>query len=163
MGLVIVVWLLLAGQEAVPRAEKPHEEKPKLATVQADGIRLRYVPLPWPQEKPGAWPVGRLETSVPLRLDGRTLEPGHYALVCETLHHEGSATFEVVRLDTSDWPDAESLRHRPQGETLYRAPVRLDLAAATTPRLTITLTPHRQGITLTARYGNGRYTRDFQR
>jgi len=161
VNLMIGISLVLpAAQEPAPRDRKP---EPQITTIEAGGVRLRYVPLPWPPEGGDAWPVGRLETSVPLRLDGRTLEPGHYALVCEALHHPGFASFELVKLGDSDWLDPEELRRRPQGEPLYRVPVRFDLATGATPRLTITLTPDRRGITLTARYGNGRFVRVFER
>ncbi len=152
--------LLPAAQEAAPGGKKP---EPQVTTIEAGGVRLRYVPLPWPPDGGGAWPVGRLETSVPLRLDGRTLEPGHYALVCEALHHAGSASFEIVKLGDSEWLGPDELSRRPLGEPFYRAPVRFDLASGTTPRLTVSLTPDRSGITLTARYGSGSFVRVFER
>lgn len=76
---------------------------------------------------------------------------------------------------TSEIPDAkEGMRSAdplPQdvlvwtfdGESLYRAPIRFDLAAGTTPKLTIQLTPRKGWIMLTVQYGDRKLVKELKR
>lgn len=162
-GLDAILLTSLALVSAQERSAAPEKEEAAVQTAKARGLQLRYAPIPWNPDARSAWPLGRLQTSVPLRIDGKTLEPGHYALVCHPGHDHETASLEVVRLQASQWLDPKELRRIPQGDSVYRAPVRFDPAAGTTPHLTITLTPRKGGVTLTARYGNSKIVRDFQR
>lgn len=151
---------LLSEPASSPADRKP---EPPVATVETAGVRVRYAPLPSPVDPAAPWPLGRLETTVTLHLDGRAIEPGHYALVCHPGADHGEATVAFVRLEPSQWLRLEDLRRLPQGDPLFRAPVRFDVAAGTTPRLIVSLSPGKRRITLTARYGNAKVVREFTR
>ncbi len=152
---------MLAPPESPARGQEP---EPAVATVETAGVRVRYAPLPPPADPAAPWPLGRLETTVTLHLDGRRIEPGHYALVCHPhVAHGEAASLAIVRLEPSQWLRLEDLGRLPQGDALFRAPVRFNVAAGTAPRLIVSLSPGKRRITLTARYGNAKVVREFTR
>ncbi len=159
---------LLAGAMALALLSEPgspppdRKAEPPVATVETRGVRVRYAPLSSPADPAAPWPLGRLETTVTLHLDGRTIEPGHYALVCHPGADHSQAHLAFVRLQPSQWLGSDLWR-LPQGDPLFRAPVRFDVAAGTSPRLVVSLSPGKRRITLTARYGNARVVREFTR
>lgn len=164
MHVTALVGAMTLAMLATPESPASDQERePAVATVETAGVRVRYAPMWSPADPAAPWPLGRLETTVTLHLDGRAIEPGHYALVCHPGADHGEATLAFVRLQPSQWLRLEDLRRLPQGDPLFRAPVRFDVAAGTAPRLIVSLSPGKRRITLTARYGNAKVVREFTR
>ena len=163
MGVTVLAGAMALAFLGEPSPPSDRAPEPPVATVEAAGVRVRYAPLASPADPTTPWPLGRLETTVTLHLDERTIEPGHYALICHPRADHDEAHLAFVRLQPSQWLRFEELRRLPQGDPLFRAPVRFDVAAGTAPRLTVSLSPGKRRITLTARYGNARVVREFTR
>lgn len=163
MGVTVLAGAMALALLSEPSPPSDQAREPPAATVETAGMRVRYAPLASPANPAAAWPLGRLETSVTLHLDGHAIEPGHYALICHPRADHDEAHLTLVRLQPSQWLGVEELRRVPQGDPLFRAPVRFDVAAGTAPRLTVSLSPGKRGITLTARYGSAKVVREFTR
>lgn len=163
MGVTVLAGAMALALLGEPSPPSDRTRAPGVATVERAGVRVRYAPLASPADPAAPWPLGRLETTVTLHLDARMIEPGHYALICHPRADHDEAHLTFVRLQPSQWLGFEELRRLPQGDPLFRVPVRFDVAAGTAPRLTISLSPGKRGITLTARYGNAKVVREFTR
>lgn len=163
MAATVLAGVLALALLSEPSPPSDRTPEPPIATVEKAGVRVRYAPLAAPADPAAPWPLGRLETTVALHLDGRMIEPGHYALICHPRADHDEAHLTFVRLQPSQWLGSEELRRLPQGDPLFRAPVRFDVAAGTAPRLTVSLSPGKRRITLTARYGNAKVVREFTR
>jgi hypothetical protein len=122
-------------------------------------------------ERPGdsfynlrAWPFARLETQTPLTLEGTDIPPGNYALLFHpnTPEDRGMA-LEVRKIRKGEFLEPGNVMTKaPEGETLWRAPVRFDTAEGTSPSLKIEMTPGKGGFQLKVQYGDHWTTKKFR-
>jgi len=156
----------LAAQQQQAAPERPKVAKQE---AKADGVSVHYLALPWgPQtmasmEAPGegfynrrSWPFARLESTIPLTLDGTALEPGNYALVFHPNNSKDEGmSLEVLRLSIDEFlQEGNAMTPTPEGTTVFKAPIRFDTASSTAPSLEIGLTPDAHDVTLTVHYGD---------
>jgi len=145
-------------------------------SLDAEGLRVHYRRVPCHPSEPAGdvvaspsgperpWLVALLDVGRRFRSEGIDLHPGSYALVC----HPAAGSDRVPTVELRRLRNQPSLPPEPtfleafDGEALARAPVQFDLARATTPRLTIRLTPRPGRLTLDVRYGDWGMVRDFE-
>jgi hypothetical protein len=173
------VSFLLALLQAIPATTPAGDETPRpviLEKTEAPGTTVFYLSLPWgpktfeAMERPGegpesqrTWPFGRLETEKPLSLEGTRIPPGNYAL----LFHPNDSTNQGTSFELRRVPAGEFLKEGttetpvPEGETIWREPVRFDTAAGTSPNLRIQLMPGKHGFQMRVQYGDRWTTREF--
>jgi hypothetical protein len=148
-----------------------------IQSVEAAGVSVHFLNIPWgPQtfaamERPGdsfynkrSWPFARMESKVAVTLDGKKIPPGNYALV---FHPNGPSNegmgLEVRRIEVAEFLQAgNAMTRTPEGETIYRAPVRFDTTTSTAPALKIDLSPQKGALGLRVQYGDRVLTRDLQ-
>jgi hypothetical protein len=149
----------------------------QIQTVEAGGVKVHFVPLPWgPETFAGmergedsyynrrSWPFARLETRVALTLDGTRVAPGNYALV---FHPNGAdkkgMSLELRRIDVPEFlRPGNVMTPTPAGETVYKAPVAFTTVSDTVPALSLTLAEAMGTVSLEVRYGNRRLTKDLK-
>jgi hypothetical protein len=179
--MTTIVLLLVLGQAggqatdtAVGPAEGPKRAPITIQEVDAPGARVFHLNVPWgpetfaAMERPGegfynrrSWPFARLETTEALKIGDTVLEEGNYALVFHpnTPQNEGMS-LEVRRVAPGEFLQSGNVMTRtPEGETVWRAPVRFETLSTTVPSLEIALTPGPDGLLLDVRYGNRRTQR----
>jgi hypothetical protein len=122
-------------------------------------------------ERPGdsfynkrTWPFARMESKVPVTLEGTKIPAGNYALV---FHPNGPDNqgmgLEVRKIEVPEFLQAgNAMTPTPQGETIHRAPVRFDTTTSTTPALKIDLAPQKGALSLRVQYGDRVLTRDLK-
>jgi hypothetical protein len=175
--LPFVLALAQAAPTQTPAAPAPSETAIKIQKVEAPGAQVFFLGIPWgPQtfammERPGdsfynrrAWPFARLETQKPLTLDGTNLPPGNYALLFHpSTLEEKSMSLEVRQIAMGEFLEPGNVMTKaPEGETLWRAPVRFDTAAGTSPSLKIEVLPGKSSFQLKVQYGDRWTTKEFR-
>jgi hypothetical protein len=189
MSLPVVVSLALAAGVVpvlaqVPAAPAGPSAQPAptpvpitIQSVEAAGVSVYFLNLPWgPQtfaamERPGdsfynkrTWPFARMETKGPVTLEGTRIPAGNYALV---FHPNGpdnqGMALEVRKIEVPEFLQAgNAMTRTPEGETLYRAPVRFDTTTSTAPSLKVELVPGKGALGLRVQYGDRVLTRDLK-
>jgi hypothetical protein len=171
-ALALVTPLLAAqGEEASP--------PPRLAltSVEAPAVTLFYVTLPWApytfdeMERPGdsfynkrAWPFARLSTAAPLELEGTRIPAGNYALVLHPNTPENRGLhLELRRIQVAEFLEpGNALTPAPEGETLWRGPIRFERDERVAPALELELLPAPEAVSLLIRYGDRRLTKTLR-
>jgi hypothetical protein len=176
-GLPSAAGLLPTGTASAQEAQQ--QGPAELRTVEAAGVKVHFLAMPWGPETFGAmergdesyynrrsWPFARLESRVPLSLDGTPVAAGNYALV----FHPNTADKKGMSLELRKIAMPEFLQPgnvmtpTPEGETVYKAPVTFTSAPETVPALSLSLAEAKTKGTLTleVRYGNRRLTKDLK-
>jgi hypothetical protein len=110
------------------------------------------------------WAFARLETKVPLTLYGAAIPPGNYALVFHpnTIENKGMS-LELRKIAVPEFLEAGNVMTRtPEGETVWKAPIRFQTAADVAPALRVKLTgPVNGRLSLVVRYGDRSLIREF--
>ena len=147
-----------------------------IETVQADGVTVTHLTMPWgpetfaAMERPGegfynrrSWPFARMETSEPLTIGDVALPPGNYALVFHpNTPDDAGMSLEVRRIAPGEFLQAGNVMTRtPDGETLWKAPVVFETVDTTAPSLAIRVLPADAGFTLEVHYGDRQTRRAF--
>ena len=169
--------LLLLPTSAFVQAAQPPKPPIVIETVDAPGVVVRYLTIPWgpatfaDMEAGGesfyakrTWPFARLTTDVPLALEGTKVPPGNYALVFHpnTPDHQGMS-LEVRRIEGEEFLQPGNVMTRtPEGETLLRVPIRFETTPETEPSLKIDLESKKR-LALVVRYGNRRLVEELTR
>ena len=178
MGTLALALALAQGAASPqPAASEPREAPVAIQKLEAPGAQVFYLSIPWgpetfaTMERPGdgfynrrAWPFARMETQKPLTLDGTFLPPGNYALLFHpaTLE-ERTMSLEVRRIAMGEFLEPGNVMTKaPEGETLWRAPVRFDTAAGTSPSLKIDVLPGKASFQLKFQYGDHWTTKEFR-
>jgi len=178
MGTLALALALAQGAASPqPAASEPREAPGAIQKLEAPGAQVFYLSIPWgpetfaTMERPGdgfynrrAWPFARMETQKPLTLDGTILPPGNYALLFHpaTLE-ERTMSLEVRRIARGEFLEPGNVMTKaPEGETLWRAPVRFDTAAGTSPSLKIEVLPDKGSFQLKVQYGDHWTTKEFR-
>ena len=100
----------------------------------------------------------------PLRLGGRTLGVGAYAVALLPNLDGKGMQLEVRQVDMRDvLPNLNAMAPLPKGETEYRAPVALERTDSVAERMTGTISEKDGVVTLAIRYGNRSFSLDFTR
>ena len=165
------VWLLAAVMVTA-------QEPPKIHTVEATGVKVHFLAMPWGPLTFAAmeqgsdsyynkrtWPFARLETSVPLGLDGTRLPPGNYALVFHPNSPDGKAgmALEVLRLAVPEFlQEGNVMTRTPPGESVLKRTVAFEKAAETAPALVISLAADGKRLVLTIHYGDRKLQQDLE-
>jgi len=152
-------------------AEAPTRPAITIQTVEAPGVQVFHLNMPWgpetfaAMERPGesfynrrSWPFARMETTKALKIGDTALPAGNYALVFHpnTPEDEGMS-LEVRKIPPGEFlQDGNVMTRTPEGETVWRAPVTFEAAKSTLPALEIGLTPGSAGLRLDVRYGDRR-------
>jgi len=143
-------------------------------TAAAPSLKVFYLNLPWgpntfaAMERGGdsyyakrTWPFARLESTAPLTLEKTTLPPGNYALVFHpnTPDNEGMS-LEVRKIQVAEFLEPGNVMTRtPEGESLWRAPIRFDTVPGISPHLVVDLESSPGEVSLVVRYGDRRLVR----
>jgi hypothetical protein len=178
VGALLVLGVLpLRAQEPAP-ASTPARAPIAIHSVEAGGAKVFFQNVPWgPQTfatmeraddsfyNKRSWPFARLETGVPLTLDGTRLAPGNYALVFNPASVEQpSMSLEVLRVEPGEFFQAGNpMTRAPQGESVYKARVTFEKAAETAPALHVALRDGADGLRLAVAYGDRRLNRTLAR
>jgi len=177
----LLVTLLLA-QAAPPPGDTapPSEGQPKITIHKAEGpdAEVFYLSIPWgpntfaAMQSPGngfynrrSWPFARLATKTALKLDGVEIPAGNHALVFHpNTSDDAGMSLEVRQIDVAEFlEEGNAMTRTPEGETVWRAPVRFDTAAGTTPALKIEILPEAGGFRLKVQYGDRWTSKEFLR
>jgi hypothetical protein len=153
-------------QASAPEVERPKVEK---KSVSLGGIAIHFLTIPWgpntfaDMERGGdsfyakrTWPFARMETSVPVTIEGTKLPPGNYALVFHpnTPDNQGMS-LEVRRIAVPEFLVAGNVMTKtPEGETVARGPAVFEPVKETTPALAVELVPAPDGASCVIRYGD---------
>jgi hypothetical protein len=174
-----LVTLLTAPSPGAETQEPPPAEKKPAITIQsatADRVTVHYLKIPWgpntfaAMQKGGdsfyarrTWPFARLELRAPVTLEGKTIPAGNYALVLHpNTPDDRGMSLEVLRLKLPEFlEEGNVMTPTPSGESLWKGPVRFDLAAGTTPHLTINLALGKGGVSLIVQYGDYQLVKDL--
>jgi hypothetical protein len=150
----------------------------KLHQVEVGGAKLVFQSVPWgPQTfatmesandsfyNKRTWPFARLETQAPLKVDGRPLPAGNYALVFVPASSEHpSMSLELLKIAAGEFfQEGNPMTRTPPGESVFKAPVRFERANETAPALRVELVESAGGLTLDVAYGDRRLSRRFER
>ena len=109
------------------------------------------------------WPFARMETKVPVTLEGTTLPPGNYALVFHpnTADNKGMS-LEVRKILVEEFlVPGNVMTKTPEGETMSRSAASFETVAETVPALALDLKAGGQGASLVIRYGDRRLTKEL--
>lgn len=173
--------LLLSQAAPAPDASaEPPADKPKITIHKAEGpdAEVFFLSIPWgpntfaAMERPGesfynrrSWPFARLQTKTPLKLDGIEIPAGNHALVFHpNTPDDAGMSLEVRRIEVPEFlEEGNALTRTPEGETVWRAPVRFDTAAGTTPALKVEILPEAGGFRLKVQYGDRWTSKEFLR
>jgi hypothetical protein len=159
----------------------PQAEPPKapiaIQTSTKGAVSVKSLPIPWgpntfaSMESAGesfynkrTWAFARLETTAPLTLYGALIPAGNYALVFHPNTPENKGmSLEVRRIAVPEFLEAGNVMARtPEGETVWKAPVRFEMAAEVAPALTVALTDAANGkLLLVVRYGDRALVKEF--
>jgi hypothetical protein len=165
-----------AQTEAPTPSPRPTPTPVTIHSAEASGLRVFFLNIPWgPQtfaamERPGdsfynkrTWPFARLESKVPLSLDGTHVPPGNYALVFHpNTPDDAGIALEVKKIAVPEFlQDGNAMTRTPEGETLLQAPIRFDTTTSTAPELTVGLQPGKGKVTLRVQYGDRLLVKDF--
>lgn len=170
-----------ARQSPPPAAESPRppEERPAvtLQSVSSERLNVHYLTIPWgpntfaAMESPGDsfynrrdWPFARLELKGAVTLEGSSIPAGNYALVFHpnTPKDEGMS-LELRRIRIPEFLEpGNAFTPTPDGESIWRGPIRFDTARGTSPHLKIELAPRKDGVSLIVNYGNRQLVKDFE-
>lgn len=168
-----------SGPRATQSPQPSPDDQPAAAiqTVGSDSFTVHYLSIPWgpntfaAMETPGDsfynlrdWPFARLELKGPVTLEGSSIPAGNYALVFHpnTPKNEGMS-LELRRLKAAAefLEPGNAFTPVPDGESIWRGPVRFDTARGTSPHLTIKLAPRKEGVSLIVNYGDRQLVKDF--
>jgi hypothetical protein len=176
--------LALVVAQAAPAASgasgQEPEARPAITIHKTEGpdASVSWLNIPWgpetfaSMERPAdgfynrrSWPFARLESKRALRLDGTEIPAGNYALV---FHPNDAAnegmSLEVRRISVPEFlQEGNVMTRTPEGETVWRAPVRFDTAAGTSPALKIDVVPEKGGFQLKVQYGDRWTSKEFLR
>lgn len=164
-----------------PTAESPQpapEGRPAitLQSVSSDRLKVNYLNIPWgpntfaAMERPGDsfynrrdWPFARLELNGPVTLEGSSILPGNYALVFHpNTPDDQGMSLELRRIKVPEFLEpGNAFTPTPDGESVWRGPIRFDTARGSSPHLKIELAPRKDGVSLIVNYGNRRLVKDF--
>ena len=174
--MTALAFVLVLAQVAAP-AEEPKRQPITIQTVEAPGVRVFHLNMPWgpetfaAMERPGegfynrrSWPFARMETARVLKIGDTALPAGNYALVFHpnTPDDEGMS-LEVRKIAPGEFlQNGNVMTRTPEGETVWRAPVVFETGGATVPALEVGLTPGSAGLRLEVRYGDRRTNCVFQ-
>jgi len=176
MSLAALLTLGLAASP-VQDADAP---RPAISihTAKTADAEVFYLSIPWGpntfagMERPGegyynrrSWPFARLETTTTLTLDGTRIPPGNHALVFHpNTPDDTGMSLEVRRIDVPEFlQEGNAMTRTPDGETVWRAPVRFETVPSTVTTLEIHLVPEGDGFRLDVRYGDRRTSKTFLR
>jgi hypothetical protein len=148
-------------------------------SAQAPGIEIRFVDYHWQPalfeamekgdrkipEATRNWVVVRvILNSRPLSLGDERLSVGNYGLVLWPNLGGKGMELEMRRIDMREvYPDVNAIAPAPNGQTVYRAPVRFEESSPEAPRFDATLVEADGKIVLTIRYGNRKLPVTFVR
>jgi hypothetical protein len=165
----------MAAQET-PTPEPPRKPAITIQTVGSPELKIHYLNAPWgpntfaAMERPGTsfyntrtWPFARLETTRAITIEGTAVPPGNYALVFHpNTPDDKGMSLELRKLSVAEFlQPGNVMTPTPEGETVWRGPVRFDRAESTEPALRIDLTPQMTGTRLLIRYGDRRLEREL--
>jgi hypothetical protein len=170
-ALFATVLLAQAAQAPDAAVGPPEPTAPAIAIQKVEGpdAEVFYPSIPWgpntfaAMERPGegyynrrSWPFARLQTKIALKLDGIEIPPGNHALVFHpNTPDDAGMSLEVRRIDVPEFLEEGNVMTRtPEGETIWRAPVRFDTAAGTAPVLKVEILPEAEGFRLRVQYGD---------
>ena len=172
ISFLVLLLLAQAGAQATDAAVGPPPTKRApitIHTAEAPGVQVFFMNLPWgpetfaAMERPGkgfynrrSWPFARMETTTALRLGDTRLPAGNYALVFHpnTPDNEGMS-LEVRKIASGEFLQPGNVMTRaPEGETLWRGPVKFETTDRTVPALEVGVLPEAGRLRLDVRYGN---------
>jgi len=177
----LFVTLILSQAAPAPGdTPNPPEGKPKVTIHKAEGpdAQVFYLSIPWgpntfaAMESPGegfynrrSWPFARLQTKTALKLDGIEIPAGNLALVFHPNTPDNAGmSLEVRRIHVPEFlEEGNAMTRTPEGETVWRAPVRFDTAAGTAPALKVEILPETGGFRLKVQYGDRWTSKEFLR
>lgn len=153
-------------QAAAPEAERPAIEK---KAVSAGGVTVHFLTIPWgpntfaAMERGGesfyakrTWPFARMETTVPVTIEGTKLLPGNYALVFHpnTPDNKGMS-LEVRKIAVPEFlVPGNVMTKTPEGETAATSSAAFETVAETAPVLALELLAAKDRASLSIRYGD---------
>lgn len=170
--MISLALLILAQAAGEPARKAPVT----IQTASLPGVTVHYLNAPWgpntfaAMERPGdsfynrrTWPFARLETTRAVSVEGTTVPPGNYALVFHpNTPDDAGMGLEVRRLRVPEFlQPGNVMTPTPDGETVWRGPIRFERREATEPALRIDLEPEKSGARLVVLYGDRRLEREL--
>jgi hypothetical protein len=158
-----------------PAPSRPAIEKKQ---VSAFGLTVHFLTIPWgpntiaAMEEGGesfyasrTWPFARMQTTVPMALDGTTVPPGNYALVFHpNTPDKKGMSLEVRGIAVEEFLVPGSVMTRtPDGDAVARTPAVFETVAEGAITLDVGLRPRDGGTSLVIRYGDRRLVKELLR
>jgi hypothetical protein len=171
LSLVLTVLVQAGAQAGAPAPAEPKRPPIVIQSASSDPVSVHYLNIPWgpntfaAMEKPGdsfynkrPWPFARLETARAVTLEETRIPAGNYALVFHpNTPDDTGMTLEVRRIAVPEFLQAGNvMTAAPEGESVWKGPVRFAVTAETAPSLAIDLLRAASGVSLTVRYGDRR-------
>ena len=159
--------------------QQPETPKPPVViqTSTAGPVTVNSLSIPWgpntfvAMESAGdsfynkrTWAFAHLETKVPLTLYGAAIPAGNYALVFHPNSTENKGmSLEVRKIAVAEFLEpGNAMTRTPEGETVWKAPIRFQTATDVAPALKVELGEPANGkLSLTVRYGNRTLVKEF--
>jgi hypothetical protein len=170
------VTLALLGLVALKQAEAP-KAPVVIQTSTSGAVTVKSLSIPWGpntfaemerasdsfyNKRP--WAFARLETKAPLTLYGAAIPAGNYALVFHpnTTDNKGMS-LEVRKIAVAEFlQPGNVMGPAPEGETIWKAPIRFQTVADVAPTLKVDLTgPSNGKLSLVVRYGDRSLVKEF--
>ena len=161
---------------ATPQAEAPRAPV-VIQTSTSGAVTVKSLSIPWgpntfaSMESAGdsfynkrTWAFAHLETKAPLTLYGAAIPPGNYALVFHPNTPENKGmSLEVRKIGVAEFLVAGNvMTATPEGETIWKAPIRFQSGAEVAPALKVDLTgPVNGKLSLVVRYGDRSMVKEF--
>jgi hypothetical protein len=160
-----------------PQQAEPPKAPVVIQTSTSGAVTVKSLNIPWgpntfaEMERASdsfynkrTWAFAHLETKAPLTLYGAAIPAGNYALVFHpnTIDNKGMS-LEVRRIAMPEFLEAGNVMTRtPEGETVWKAPIRFQPAADVASTLKVELTGPANGkLSLVVRYGDRSLVREF--
>jgi hypothetical protein len=177
---LLATLLLLPAAPAPDDAAAPTDGRPSISIHKSEtpDAEVFYLSIPWgpntfaAMENPGesfynrrSWPFARLMTKTAFKLDGVEIPAGNNALVFHpNTPDDAGMSLEVRRIEVPEFlEEGNAMTRTPEGQTIWRAPVRFDTAAGTTPALKVEILPEPGGFRLKVQYGDRWTSKEFRR
>ncbi len=173
ISFAVLLLLAQAGAQPTDAAVGPLPTTKRapitIHTAEVPGVQVFFMNLPWgpetlaAMERPGkgfynrrSWPFARMETTTALHVEDTSLPAGNYALVFHPNTPEDKGmSLEVRKIAPGEFLQPGNVMTRaPEGETLWRGPVKFETADRTVPALEVGIRPETGGVRLDVRYGN---------
>jgi len=175
--LISLANLAQAPQQKAPDVPLHSEARPEVAihSAEAGRVKVFYLNIPWgpatfaAMEKGGAsfytkrtWPFARLQSEVPLKLDGTKIAPGNYALVFHPNTEGKGMALEVVKIEVPEFlQPGNAFTPTPPGDSVYKQPISFQTEEGKTSPLDVGLSSEKERLSLTIRYGDRKLVKEL--